>query len=186
MRVDRIVWDLVRGYFAGKGIATDLPGPLAAFLKTSSDLAVPDIQVLNHSAPLIAGPYLWPFKKPYVDGFSLLVVLLRPIARGRVGTGIDRSERAGSNSPEFSRHRRRLERACQRREIDTRHLEAKSARAFRRRGTSSGKGTRISRRYSRAHRCDCGDSPSPSGHLQDGAREAIRWQLWMATFGCAV
>ncbi len=84
MRVDRIVWDLVRGYFAGKGIATDLPGPLAAFLKTSSDLAVPDIQVLNHSAPLIAGPYLWPFKKPYVDGFSLLVVLLRPIARGRV------------------------------------------------------------------------------------------------------
>jgi choline dehydrogenase/4-pyridoxate dehydrogenase len=81
MRVDRIARELARCYFFGKGFASDLPGPLVAFLKTDPALRVPDIQLLFQGAPLAAGPYL---TKPFVDGFACVVVLLRPESRGQV------------------------------------------------------------------------------------------------------
>ncbi|MFN2643940.1 MAG: GMC family oxidoreductase [Burkholderiales bacterium] len=81
MRYDRIALELAKCYVLGKGIATDLPGPLVAFLKTDAARAVPDIQFLFQGAPLGAGPYLW---KPFVDAFACVVVLLRPESRGRV------------------------------------------------------------------------------------------------------
>ncbi|MEO7243401.1 MAG: GMC family oxidoreductase N-terminal domain-containing protein, partial [Variovorax sp.] len=84
MRADRIVRELGKAYFAGTGFATDLPGPIVGFLKSTPDLAVPDIQVLSNFGPLTAAPYLPPFKAPYQDGFSLLVVLLRPQSRGHL------------------------------------------------------------------------------------------------------
>jgi choline dehydrogenase-like flavoprotein len=81
MRIDRIALELAKCYFFGTGFATDLPGPLVAFLKTDPGLRVPDIQLLFQGAPLAAGPYL---AKPFVDGFACVVVLLRPESRGRV------------------------------------------------------------------------------------------------------
>ena len=84
MRIDRIGIELAKAYFAGTGFATDLPGPVTAFLKTSPELAQPNIQLLTNVGPLTAGPYLRPFKAPYQDGFSLLVVLLRPHSRGQL------------------------------------------------------------------------------------------------------
>ena len=81
MRLDRIAVELAKCYFFGTGFATDLPGPLLAFLKSDPALAYPDIQLLFQGAPLAAGPYL---TKPFVDGFSCVVVLLRPESRGRV------------------------------------------------------------------------------------------------------
>ena len=84
MRLDRIAVELGKAYFNGTGFATDLPGPIVAFLKSSPDLAAPDIQVLSNFGPLTARPYLAPFRQPYTDGFSLLVVLLRPKSRGHV------------------------------------------------------------------------------------------------------
>jgi 4-pyridoxate dehydrogenase len=81
MRLDRIALELAKCYFLGKGFATDLPGPLLAFLKTDTRLPAPDIQLLFQGAPLGAEPYL---ARPYVDGFSCVVVLLRPESRGRV------------------------------------------------------------------------------------------------------
>jgi choline dehydrogenase-like flavoprotein len=81
MRADRIALELARCYFLGTGLASDLPGPLLAFLKTSPGLPIPDVQLLFHGGPLTAAPYL---TKPYVDGFTCIVVLLRPESRGRL------------------------------------------------------------------------------------------------------
>jgi 4-pyridoxate dehydrogenase len=81
MRFDRIGLELAKCYLFGKGFATDLPGPIVAFLKTDPSLAAPDIQLLFQGAPLAAGPYL---TRPFVDGFACVVVLLRPESRGRV------------------------------------------------------------------------------------------------------
>ena len=81
MRADRISLELAKCYFLGTGFATDLPGPLMAFLKTSPELEVPDVQLLFHGAPLTASPYLF---KPFADAFSCVVVVLRPESRGRV------------------------------------------------------------------------------------------------------
>jgi 4-pyridoxate dehydrogenase len=81
MRLDRISTELAKCYFLGTGFATDLPGPLMAFLKTSPELPYPDVQLLFHGGPLGAGPWL---TRPFADGFSCIVVVLRPESRGRV------------------------------------------------------------------------------------------------------
>lgn len=84
MRLDRISRDLLIAAALGRGFATDIPSPLAAFLKTDPTLNAPDIQVMLHGAPVSAQPYLWPWRAAWPDGFSLLVTLLRPRSRGRV------------------------------------------------------------------------------------------------------
>jgi choline dehydrogenase-like flavoprotein len=84
MRADRAFFDLARAYLTGEGFASELPSPLAGFLKTDPALAAPDIQVMLHGGPAGAHPYLRPFVPPYEDGFSLIVALLRPQARGRI------------------------------------------------------------------------------------------------------
>lgn len=84
MRLDKILVALAEAYFFGKGIASDLPGGIMAFLKTRPDLPLPDTQMIFNASTLAAAPYLSPFKKPFQDGFSARVVLLRPASRGRV------------------------------------------------------------------------------------------------------
>jgi 4-pyridoxate dehydrogenase len=86
MRADRIALDLANTYFRGKGIATDLPGGLMAFLRSglrSGPAAeLPDIQLLFNAAPMAASPYFPPFVPPYADSFACRAVLLRPESRG--------------------------------------------------------------------------------------------------------
>jgi choline dehydrogenase/4-pyridoxate dehydrogenase len=65
MRYDRIGRELAKAYLFGKGFAADVPGGITAFLKSRSDLALPDIQFLLTAAPLGAWPYLRPFKEPF-------------------------------------------------------------------------------------------------------------------------
>ncbi len=84
MRVDRIVPDLARSYLFGRGIATDLPSGLLAFLKTRPGAALPDIQLLFNAAPMTAHAYLAPFRQAYADGFACRAALLRPESRGEV------------------------------------------------------------------------------------------------------
>jgi choline dehydrogenase-like flavoprotein len=55
-----------------------------AFIRTVHAAALPDVQLLFMAAPLTAGPYLTPVRKPYVDGFTTRVALLRPESRGCV------------------------------------------------------------------------------------------------------
>ena len=84
MRADRIGRELAKAYLFGTGFAADVPGGITAFLKSRSDLALPDVQFLLTAAPLGAWPYLEPFKKPFADGFACRIVMLHPEARGTV------------------------------------------------------------------------------------------------------
>jgi choline dehydrogenase/4-pyridoxate dehydrogenase len=85
MRLDRIALDLAGTYLFGKGMTSDLPGGVMAFLKSARDVKLPDIQLLFNAAPLWATPYLRPFRQPFVDGFACRAVLLRPESRGVLG-----------------------------------------------------------------------------------------------------
>jgi 4-pyridoxate dehydrogenase len=84
MRLDRVVPDLIRTYLTGKGFASDVPSGYVAFLKSQADLVQPDIQLLSNITPFDAGPYLPPFRRAFVDKFSILPVLLNPQSRGEV------------------------------------------------------------------------------------------------------
>lgn len=84
MRYDRIARELGKAYFFGTGFAADVPGGITAFLKSRTDLALPDIQFLLTAAPLGAWPYMKPFKQPFKDGFACRIVMLHPESRGAV------------------------------------------------------------------------------------------------------
>ena len=84
MRYDRIARELGKAYFFGKGFAADVPGGIVAFLKSSAQLPLPDVQILLTAAPLGAWPYLKPFKAPFKDGFASRIVTLHPESRGAV------------------------------------------------------------------------------------------------------
>lgn len=88
MRADRIAVELANTYFRGRGIATDLPGGLLAFLNSGLGSgpapALPDIQLLFNAAPLTAAPYFPPFMPAYADRFACRAVVLRPESRGRI------------------------------------------------------------------------------------------------------
>jgi choline dehydrogenase/4-pyridoxate dehydrogenase len=84
MRADRIAVELGRAYLRGEGIAADWPGGVMAFLKSSPELALPDIQLLFGAAPMTAHPYFPPFVHPYADSFGCRAVLLHPESRGLV------------------------------------------------------------------------------------------------------
>ncbi|TPM40503.1 GMC family oxidoreductase N-terminal domain-containing protein [Mesorhizobium sp. B2-3-4] len=84
MRADRIMRDLASAYFLGKGPATDLPSGSMAFLKSSPEKAVPDLQFKPVAAPMTATPHLSPFYRGYEDGFALRAIVIRPESRGRI------------------------------------------------------------------------------------------------------
>ena len=84
MRADRILLELGRAYLRGEGIASDWPGGIMAFLKSSQGLPLPDIQLLFNAGPMTAHAYLRPFVQPYADSFGCRAVLLRPESRGHV------------------------------------------------------------------------------------------------------
>ncbi len=84
MRIDRLAAMLGNAYLFGKGLASDLPGGIMAFLKTRPSAELPDTQMIFSASTINAGPYFPPFKRPFEDGFSARVVLLRPESRGSV------------------------------------------------------------------------------------------------------
>jgi choline dehydrogenase/4-pyridoxate dehydrogenase len=84
MRADRISIALANAYFRGKGIATDLPSSGMAFLKTSPEIPLPNIQLIPIAAPMTAGPYFAPFKRGYDDAFAIRVAVLRPESCGQI------------------------------------------------------------------------------------------------------
>ena len=84
MRFDRIVPALAAAHYRGTGIATNLPAGIMAFLKTQSDVVLPDVQLLFNAAPMTASPYLFPFKRAYEDGYACRAVVLRPQSRGEI------------------------------------------------------------------------------------------------------
>jgi choline dehydrogenase/4-pyridoxate dehydrogenase len=84
MRADRLLLALGQGLLLGKGFATELPGGITGFVKTTADEPIPDIQLLFIAGSLAAKPYLQPFSQPFADSFACRVVLLRPESRGSI------------------------------------------------------------------------------------------------------
>ncbi|MEW5421153.1 GMC family oxidoreductase [Amorphus sp. 3PC139-8] len=84
MRADRLTFSLAEAYLFGKGFATDLPSGWAAFLRTPSAGAVPNVQLIFRAVPIEARPWFPGIRKPFVDGFAIRSVVLRPESRGRI------------------------------------------------------------------------------------------------------
>jgi choline dehydrogenase/4-pyridoxate dehydrogenase len=84
MRLDRIARELARAYLFGTGFASDVPGGIVAFLKSSADAKLPDVQFLFNAGTMAAKPYLPPLLPAFADSFACRVALLRPRSRGRV------------------------------------------------------------------------------------------------------
>jgi len=84
MRWDRLLVTLGQGLVAGRGFATELPGGITGFVKSSPDEPIPDIQLLFIAGSLAAKPYLTNWSTRFADTFACRIVLLRPESRGRV------------------------------------------------------------------------------------------------------
>jgi choline dehydrogenase/4-pyridoxate dehydrogenase len=84
MRLDRLSVELARAALFGIGFACDLPSGWTAFIKSRTEVQLPDIQLIFRAIPLGAGPYLPPFKQAFADGFGCRAILLRPKSRGEI------------------------------------------------------------------------------------------------------
>jgi choline dehydrogenase-like flavoprotein len=75
---------MLRAYLFGRGPATVVPGGLHAFIKTRSELAVPDIEFMFRGTS--HHPHLWfPLIRPaFQDGFGIRPTLLHPDSRGEI------------------------------------------------------------------------------------------------------
>ena len=51
MRFDRIALSMLQAYFLGTGAGTVVPGGLHAFVRTTRDVDVPDIEFMFHTVP---------------------------------------------------------------------------------------------------------------------------------------
>jgi 4-pyridoxate dehydrogenase len=84
MRYDRLAFDVARAYLTGTGPATDLPMGFMAFLKSTLDAKVPDIQFIFRAVPGAAHAWFPGLRPPWPDAFGLRPVLLHPESRGVV------------------------------------------------------------------------------------------------------
>jgi 4-pyridoxate dehydrogenase len=84
LRFDRISVSMARAYLFGTGPGTVVPGGLHAFLKTSPNLAVPDIEFMFRAAPPDADMWFPIVSPAYQDGYQVSAGILHPESRGEV------------------------------------------------------------------------------------------------------
>lgn len=84
LRYDRIALAMAQAYFLGTGFATEMPGPVVAFLKSRSDLVQPDIQFLTRFVPPESQPWFPGVRKRPKDAFMCRPVVLHPTSRGEI------------------------------------------------------------------------------------------------------
>ncbi len=85
MRFDRVGISVIRAWLGLGGFAADLPFGITAFVKTSPEEPVPDMQLLFWmGATAAATPWLPPFKKAFADQFTVRAMPMRPTSRGRL------------------------------------------------------------------------------------------------------
>ena len=84
MRYDRLAISMLQAHFLGSGMATVVPAPIFAHLKSRPELSVPDIQFIIRTVPGLVHPWFPGFKSAYRDGFAVRPVLLHPESRGRL------------------------------------------------------------------------------------------------------
>lgn len=84
LRYDRLALAMLRAYFLGQGFATEMPGPVMAFLKSEPGLAQPDIQFLTRFVPPESQPWFPGYRKRPTDAFMCRAAVLHPESRGEV------------------------------------------------------------------------------------------------------
>jgi 4-pyridoxate dehydrogenase len=83
-RADRLAFSVARAYLFGTGPATDMPSGFMGFLRSGSEVDIPDIQFLFRAAPPQAAPWFPFVRAPWQDGFDCRAILLRPQSRGAI------------------------------------------------------------------------------------------------------
>ena len=101
MRYDRLARAMLVSWLGGESFASDVPTGVTAFIRSTADSALPDIQFLFLSAPLPARAWFRPFITPVADGFGCRVVLLHPESRGRVTLASSDPQAAPLLTPDF-------------------------------------------------------------------------------------
>lgn len=84
LRYDRIALAMARAYFFGTGFATEMPGPVMAFLKSDPSLIQPDIQLLTRFVPPESQPWFPGIRKRPKDAFMCRPAVLHPESRGDI------------------------------------------------------------------------------------------------------
>jgi choline dehydrogenase/4-pyridoxate dehydrogenase len=84
LRYDRLALAMMQSYFFGTGPATEMSGPVMAFIRTRPELAVPDLQFLMRFIPPESAPWFPGFRKEPRDAFMCRPVLLHPESRGEI------------------------------------------------------------------------------------------------------
>ncbi len=84
MRFDRMARSMIQAHFFGTGPGTVVPGGLHAFVKTRSELAVPDIEFMFRGLPAHAHLWFPGIRKAYADGYGIRPTLLHPDSRGDI------------------------------------------------------------------------------------------------------
>jgi choline dehydrogenase-like flavoprotein len=75
---------MARAYLMGRGEATDVPLGVHAFLKSRTEIAIPDLHLLVMCASPKAAPWIPLLRPPTADGVVMRPVLLRPHSRGEI------------------------------------------------------------------------------------------------------
>jgi choline dehydrogenase-like flavoprotein len=83
LRFDRVALAMVQAYLFGTGPASRMPLGIQAYVKTSPELDVPDIEFMLRTSPVGVQPY-FPGGRPYTDAFGIDPVILHPESRGTV------------------------------------------------------------------------------------------------------
>jgi choline dehydrogenase-like flavoprotein len=83
LRLDRVALAMVQAYLFGTGPASKMPLGIQAYVKTSPELEVPDIEFMLRTSPVGVQPY-FPGGRPYTDAFGIDPVILHPQSRGTV------------------------------------------------------------------------------------------------------
>lgn len=84
LRYDRIALAMLRAYFMGDGFATEMPGPIMAFLKSDPSLIQPDLQFLTRFVPPESQPWFPGIRSRPKDAFMCRPAVLHPESRGEI------------------------------------------------------------------------------------------------------
>jgi choline dehydrogenase-like flavoprotein len=84
LRYDRVALAMLQAYLFGTGPAATMPLGIQAYVKTSPDLDVPDIEFMLRTAPIGVQPYFPGILPDYTDAFGIDPVILHPESRGTV------------------------------------------------------------------------------------------------------
>ena len=84
LRYDRIFLAMTQAYFFGTGFATEMPGPLTGFIRSTNDISKPDLQLLARFVPPEAKPWFPGVRSKPKDAFMVRPVMLHPKSIGNV------------------------------------------------------------------------------------------------------